>query len=48
LLRIRSIAIDSLADLYAILPTELVAWFGVVGCAYAACGVSLAEGTGEA
>jgi len=26
LLRIRSIDIDSLADLYAISPTELVAW----------------------
>ncbi len=47
LLRIRSIDIDSLADLYAIShrARRLV---GVVGCACAACGVSLAEGTGAA
>jgi len=47
LLRIRSTDIDSLADLYAISPRarRLV---GVVGCAHAACGVSLTEGTGAA
>ncbi len=46
-LTIRSTDIDSLADLYAISPRarRLV---GVVGCAHAACGVSLAEGTGAA
>ncbi len=47
LLRIRSTDIDSLADLYAISPRARRP-VGVVGCAHAACGVSLTERTGAA